>query len=375
LVRVLFLIFFFFNLSLEAVPAFARNLGLDCSTCHTAYPQLTEFGKIFLQSAGDMLIQKDYGGVKMVPNPFSGHLYLDPIDKPFCVDSTKCCLCCRETNLRMHSIEEADIYMAGTVGKFFYFVVGEADNDDGFNLYVSEAYAAYQFSKCLNVFLGFASPFVLDANDTVFHQNVLYRQWKAADYVPRTSEMIGLDWHTKRFDAILSWHGADDDYTGINPREVSLRVALNCCHQTFGTYCSFGQYYDEIVGCHSSNRVLYGFDVHLRKDKSNLLMLLGFRNFPDRGTDFDFSIEANTIVKFCNKCVKKYFDFVIPMANLDIFIDRNTSNGLWVKGSAGFAFYFNPAVRVFPQIIGTIIAPKEYCFTETRFVITADIGI
>lgn len=367
------LIFFHFNL--EAVPTFARNLGLDCSTCHTAYPQLTEFGKIFLQSAGDMLIQKEYGGVSMVPNPFSGHIYLAPIIKPFSIDSIDCNLDCRDRDLRMHSLEEGDLYMAGSTGKFFYFTVLEADNDAGFSVSFSEAYTAYRFSKHMNIFVGWASPFVLDANDTVVHPNVLYRQWEADNFVPGTSEMLGIEWHFKTFDAIVSWHGSDDDYTGINPRDISLRLAYNFNLQTIGTYFSSGRFYDETVGCHSQSIYLFGFDAHFRYKQSNIMMLLGFKKIGNCKADFDFSIEANTILKFHNKCVKKYLEYCIPIANIDIFQDHTLSSGLWVKGSAGVAFYFNPAVRVFPQIIGTARAPCDYECREYAFVITADVGI
>lgn len=31
----------------RAVPSFARQTGLDCTTCHTAFPQLTPFGRVF----------------------------------------------------------------------------------------------------------------------------------------------------------------------------------------------------------------------------------------------------------------------------------------------------------------------------------------
>src|ERR1700730_11720265 len=33
-----------------AVPSFARQTGMDCEACHTVYPQLTHFGRVFKAS-------------------------------------------------------------------------------------------------------------------------------------------------------------------------------------------------------------------------------------------------------------------------------------------------------------------------------------
>src|SRR5712692_10063745 len=36
-----------FNTSAHAVPSFARQTGLACAACHTNYPELTQFGRVF----------------------------------------------------------------------------------------------------------------------------------------------------------------------------------------------------------------------------------------------------------------------------------------------------------------------------------------
>ena len=40
--------------SAQAIPAFAAQTGLPCSTCHIGFPQLTPFGRIFKMEAYDL---------------------------------------------------------------------------------------------------------------------------------------------------------------------------------------------------------------------------------------------------------------------------------------------------------------------------------
>lgn len=101
-------------------------------------------------------------------------------------------------------------------------------------------------------------------------------------------------------------------------------------------------------------------------------MLLGFRKFQHLETDWDFSIEANKIFTIQNR---KYLTAILPIANVDFFVDRQMSKGFWIQGSAGIAFYINPSVRILPQVSGTMLAPSGYKHKAFQFLISADIGI
>ena len=34
--------------TVQAIPSFARQTGMKCNECHTVFPELTPFGRIFL---------------------------------------------------------------------------------------------------------------------------------------------------------------------------------------------------------------------------------------------------------------------------------------------------------------------------------------
>ena len=58
----------------QAVPSFARQTGLSCTACHTVWPQLTPFGRIFkldgytlsVESPSERLVSPDSGFIPSV---------------------------------------------------------------------------------------------------------------------------------------------------------------------------------------------------------------------------------------------------------------------------------------------------------------------
>ncbi len=357
--------------TLEAVPSFARNLGVDCNVCHTAYPQLTEYGKIFLETGGEILIQKDYGKLAMTPEVISGHVYLLPVDKHFSADSTTA-LTNEDKQLQLRAYSEVNAYLAGRTGKVFFFTVFSATDDNGFSVTFDEGFAMLNLlSNSLNIFGGFDSPYITDGNDTVQHHNVLNRQWKAAEYTPDTSQMVGLNGMLGGFYWIATWNGAPQVTMGNDAQGYSLRAAYEVSNQTFGAYLSHNAFYDDNAEYSIDPFLFYGLDGHLRFWDTNILMVLGFRKLHHYETDWDFSIEANKI--FTTNW--KYLTEIIPIANLDIFVDRPKSNGLWLQGSAGVAFNINPSVRFLPQVSGTLYSPSEYKHKAFSVLLSADIGL
>lgn len=359
---------------LHAVPSFARNLGVDCTVCHTAYPQLTEYGKIFLEMGGDLLIQKEYGNyVTMTPQNFSGHIYFLPIDYRGSSDSTAEKLTHAQQQLKLRVYQEADAYIAGRINKAFFFNVIAATDDGGFNVDWDSGYAVYRLLESLSLFGGWASPFIPDGNDTVFHENVLNRQWKAADYTPQQSQMLGLNGLYKNFWWIAAWHGAADVSEGNDPKSFSLRAAYDAAHQTVGAYFSRSYLFNDQTDRSVHPFYEYGIDGHFRFQGANILFVAGLRKKEGRDTDFDVSFEMNKI--FTYKSAKSGLRSIIPIVNLDVYKDRDLSPQTWVAGSAGVAFYPTPAIRFLPQIAGTVRAPNNYKHKEVRFLISADIGI
>src|SRR6202041_2183397 len=47
------------NRKVMAIPAFARKYGLPCSACHTAWPELNNFGKVFQDNGYQLMNDRD----------------------------------------------------------------------------------------------------------------------------------------------------------------------------------------------------------------------------------------------------------------------------------------------------------------------------
>src|ERR1700690_95789 len=46
------------NIHVEAIPAFARKYGLPCSACHTACPELNNFGQVFRDNGYQLMNER-----------------------------------------------------------------------------------------------------------------------------------------------------------------------------------------------------------------------------------------------------------------------------------------------------------------------------
>src|ERR1700734_666371 len=47
------------NGRVQAIPAFARKYGLPCSACHTAWPELNNFGQVFRDNGYQLMNDRD----------------------------------------------------------------------------------------------------------------------------------------------------------------------------------------------------------------------------------------------------------------------------------------------------------------------------
>src|SRR5664279_5709039 len=45
----------------EAIPAFTRQYKTECSTCHTIYPELNEYGQAFLKNGYVYTVEQESG--------------------------------------------------------------------------------------------------------------------------------------------------------------------------------------------------------------------------------------------------------------------------------------------------------------------------
>jgi len=70
----------------QAVPSFARQTGMDCATCHTVFPQLTPFGRMFKLS-GYTMVGSAYSGQNQMNDKLQEDVF-PPLSAMLMVDYT-----------------------------------------------------------------------------------------------------------------------------------------------------------------------------------------------------------------------------------------------------------------------------------------------
>ncbi len=341
----------------EAVPSYAKNLGVDCNACHTIWPQLNAFGRNFLSKLGEPLNQTKFGDMSLSDAPVSVRLNFRLFDKKISNAGNG--------PLKERSLHEGEIFFAGRSDKLFYFTEIESEDEwgnsngkPGFEVQLASGFAGYQFMNEFNILAGYASPFAFDGNETVHHHKILRRQWSAASVTPGDSQMISIA--GKVADAatyILAFHGADGNLEGEDPRNVSVRLAYDFLGQTVGGYYTNGNEFNQTVGKSVDNYILWGVDARLDIAGVNVMMLYGVRDDEGQKQLNNFSIEAN-----------KTFGQFTPIINIDTYktYDRTT------EGSFAVAYNWKPNMRLTASVEGTIDAPNST--DDRRFVLYGDLG-
>jgi len=145
----------------SAIPAFARKNNMTCSSCHTAFPALTERGRQFKES-GYRFPGSSFGDTKLTDNlqfdktfPISAAL----ISRPY--TDTK------SGTSEIRAIHEGELYIGGELSdNLSGFLEVEAEGEDGFGLVLSSATVTYSNSKAMNVQIGYGPSMMADPYDT-----------------------------------------------------------------------------------------------------------------------------------------------------------------------------------------------------------------
>lgn len=362
--------------TLDALPQYSRNMNIDCNACHTVRPQITPEGKEFLETAGEALLEEYYGSVAYTTHPFGARFIVLPVDKWWGIDKTTQLLQ-TDRDLHVASMKDVQFFICGRLEKFFYH--GEIkgnykwadcveDAKRGFDVRLVKAYVAYPVCDWGVLYLGWASPFVLDGNDTVTHHNVLPRQWNGARFVPGNSQMIGFFRRQGNWTAMAAFHGPEDEKQGRDPQSFSVRGTIDLCAHSFGAYYYQGFDFEcereesvDLVKC-------VGIDFHLRHEDWNLMFLAATcEELGER--DYNFSVEVNYFLE--GNCI---FQYVIPIVNVDAFTRDGNDSKWWVQTGAGAAFRINPNFKIVPFVQGTLTSPSMYVHREFRAGIQADAG-
>lgn len=220
--------------SAEAIPSFARKYSTNCSTCHSAFPELSRTGRQFKEAGYRFPKLK---GEKTISDflhldkyfPVSAIMKARPYDKKNSGDK------------RIRALHEVEIFVGGVLYKNISgFFEMEAEDEDlnarGFELGIPHAVITYNHSKALNVSASWASLMVNDPYDTYTgHKltrssySVTSQAFGGADAGGKIgSERQMLSVHGRPFDSLFYTFGISgvaDDPEGENPRTVLARLA------------------------------------------------------------------------------------------------------------------------------------------------------
>lgn len=151
---------FIWNAAAQAVPSFARKHELNCSACHTAYPQLNATGREFKENGYRFLTAEEATDSQVISDflqlekhvPISLILVARPYDKK---DSG---------NEKVRALHEVELIVAGNVAKNWsgYFEI-EAEDETNFELELAPAVLSYNHSKELNLQFVYGPTFWADS--------------------------------------------------------------------------------------------------------------------------------------------------------------------------------------------------------------------
>ncbi|MEN8132376.1 MAG: hypothetical protein ABFS45_19800 [Pseudomonadota bacterium] len=221
----------------NAVPSFARKYSTECSSCHTAYPQLNRAGRQF-KEAGYRF--PELKGEKTISDflhidkyfPVSAAIIGRPYDKK---DSG-------EEKLR--AIHEIELFVAGVMyknvsGFFELEAEDEGTNDFGFDIGIPHAVLTYNHSLALNVDLAWGDILANDPYDTYTAARRLTRSTQRVwDISFGGADNGGALKDSRQTVAVhgrpigqlyysVGISGLADDSEGVNPRVFHGRLAYD----------------------------------------------------------------------------------------------------------------------------------------------------
>lgn len=235
--------------SAHAIPAFARKYDKPCSTCHTAWPQLNNAGRMFKEAGYQFPTDKERAQV------ISDFLYLDkyfpisamlvarPYDKK---DSG---------SQKTRAIHEIEIITAGVLAKDWsgYFEI-EAEDETDFTAEFAPAVASYHYGKALNLQFVWgpylwADPYGFLGDHfrlTATHVAVIDQAFGGADASGKlrsTRQMVGL--YGRPVDSLfynVGYSGVASDAEGVEANNAHARLAFDVTRDiTVGVFAVNGK--------------------------------------------------------------------------------------------------------------------------------------
>lgn len=173
----------------DATPAFARKQQLACPVCHTAFPQLNDVGRAFLESGYRM--PTDHNGVETKGIDLGSGIIVDPlpglavrvVSQPLVYGSEGG----GDAEFSSTPLDEVELLGLGSSGDHWsYMAHVEAGADEGFSA-MFMGLAEYRFSSYLNAYAGYTTIFSRDLYNSLDPERRLdHSTHSALDYAGST---------------------------------------------------------------------------------------------------------------------------------------------------------------------------------------------
>lgn len=357
----------------QAIPSFARTMKTTCATCHSHWPLLNEEGRKFLEQGFGTKESLKIDTMNIPQNlPVSARLNLRIIDKNFSKDK-KTALVNADKKLRLRSLHEGEMFVAGKASDFSYFFELEAEDEwpdpdgaaPGFQVQLAMGYAGWHPSPLLNVRAGYTSPFGADGHNTVNQTKPHFYEWAASKkgFIPGVSQVLNV--YGTPVDNLfysLAYHGDDGDLEGEEPGDVSGRVAFDIP----GVGASVGGFYT--AANTGGDETHYGLDAQWLNGPFQVNAIYAVLDIDAGAKDDVIGILGQYILSEGDS----------PKAAVAINLDKYTQKDgteEWTKSALSLTYFMLDNIKVQGGWTGTLSAPDSYDNKESRFTFVVDIGI
>ncbi|MEE9554939.1 MAG: hypothetical protein V3W18_11635 [candidate division Zixibacteria bacterium] len=250
----------FIAVKTNAVPSFARENGIECSTCHTQWPQLNDYGREFKESGFNFsgATTKIADGVDLDKSfPGSGALNLRFLDKRFSRDRDYEDLTQGDKQLKLRAGHELELFFAGRASeKISFFAEVEAEDEwpdpngdaPGFQLQLATAVAEYRCNYGVTFTGGIGNVFYADAYNTLNYSKMARKAWIVTGNVPHEAQFLSVSARPTaipKLFVLAALSGNDGDLEGHDARDLSFRAAYDFLPWLmFGGYANLGKTYN-----------------------------------------------------------------------------------------------------------------------------------
>jgi len=369
--------------SAHAVPAFARKYDTDCSSCHTAYPQLSKAGRKFKEAGYAFPKLK---GEKTISDflhideyfPASAVFKLRPYDKKNNGDE------------KLRALHEVELMVAGrlykTVSGFFELEAEDEDtNARGFEIGVSDAWLTYNHSDAIKLQATWGSLLATDPYDTYSAarrltrgtQSVIDRSFGGADDGGKLStsrqsiSVFGRPMEQVYYSVGVA--GVADDSEGVNPRTLYGRLAVDVMKDVMvGLLYVDGKCETGATNC-TVDRDYTRLGIDAQADIGDARIMAAWLSAEDDNSTAMSDLENDAWYLQRQYVVKKDGrPQIVPLLRIDSY---ETNNGMddFMSGTLNVGYYFTQNIKGFVEYFREFDVPSGDT-EDKRFTLQIEAG-